>query len=230
MADQTSEDMRDLRVCIDRTPPPKAAGERMALVKEVTWQPGDVIQIGFLDGDPGVQERVKETAAHWMEFANLKFRFGDVDGADIRISFKQPGSWSYLGTVCRQIAAPEATMNYGWLTPDSTDDEVNRVVLHEFGHALGCIHEHQNPAGGIKWNKEVVYAYYGGPPNNWSKEEVDNNLFGLYEEDLTLHTEFDRQSIMLYPIDKRFTLDGLEVGLNTSLSDRDKEFIRQTYP
>jgi len=30
------------------------------------------------------------------------------------------------------------------------------TVLHEFGHALGLIHEHQNPAsGGFKWNREV---------------------------------------------------------------------------
>ncbi len=221
--------MRDIRACIDRTPPPKGRGERMALVKDVMWQPGDIIQVGFLDGDRRVQDRVKKTAERWMEYANLRLRFGDVDDADIRISFQQPGSWSYLGTVCRQIPKREATMNYGWLTPDSTDDEVERVVLHEFGHALGCIHEHQNPAGGIKWNKEVVYAYYGGPPNNWSKEDVDTNLFALYDEDQTFHTEFDPESIMLYPIDRRFTLDGMEVGLNTSLSDRDKQFIGDCY-
>lgn len=230
MTDDTPQDMRDIRACIDRMPPPKGHGERMALVKEVTWQPGDIIQVGFLDGDPGVQKQVRKTAEQWMDFANLKLRFGDVDDADIRISFKERGSWSYLGTVCRRIRKPEATMNYGWLTPDSSEDEVNRVVLHEFGHAFGCIHEHQNPAGGIKWNKPVVYAYYGGPPNNWSKEQVDNNLFALYAEEVTVHTEFDRESIMLYPIDKRFTLDGLEVGLNTDLSERDKEFIAETYP
>ena len=25
-------------------------------------------------------------------------------------------------------------MNFGWLTPSSSDDELQRVVLHEFGH------------------------------------------------------------------------------------------------
>lgn len=229
MAHYTFEDMRDFRICIDRTPPPKGRGERMALVKDLTWQPGDIIQIGFLDGDPEVQEGVRQAAEEWMDYANLRLRFGDVDDADVRISFNGQGSWSYLGTVCRQIPSPEPTMNYGWLTPDSSDDEVNRVVLHEFGHALGCIHEHQNPAEGIKWNKPVVYAYYGGPPNNWSKDQVDNNLFAVYDRELTVHSEFDPESIMLYPIDKRFTLDGLEVGLNTALSEKDKEFIAQTY-
>jgi hypothetical protein len=121
-------------------------------------------------------------------------------------------------------------MNYGWLELDSSDDEVRRVVLHEFGHALGCIHEHQNPAGGIKWNKNVVYAYYAGPPNFWSKEDVDHNLFEVYDENLTIYSQLDPASIMMYPIDRRFTLDGFEVGLNTQLSSVDKEFIEATYP
>ena len=69
------------------------------------------------------------------------------------------------------IPQNEPTMNYGWLAPDNDDEEGPRVVTHEFGHALGCIHEHQNPPGLI-WNKRVVYEYYMKPPNNWTKEEV----------------------------------------------------------
>jgi len=31
------------------------------------------------------------------------------------------------------------------------------TVLHEFGHALGLIHEHQSPfKGGFEWNKDEV--------------------------------------------------------------------------
>ena len=31
------------------------------------------------------------------------------------------------------------------------------TVLHEFGHALGLIHEHQSPfKGGFEWNREEV--------------------------------------------------------------------------
>jgi hypothetical protein len=219
-----------IKVCIDRRPPPKTDAERLALVTGSKWQPGDAIRVVFMDGDPAVQEKVKRVAETWTKLANVKFYFVQDPKADIRISFNQRGSWSYIGRGCLDVPSDEPTMNYGWLTPESTDDEVRRVVLHEFGHALACIHEHQNPAGGINWNKPAVYAYFAGPPNSWPKERVDQNLFATYSKDLTSYSALDRNSIMMYPIPKEFTLDGFEVGLNTDLSGTDKEFIRQMYP
>ena len=33
------------------------------------------------------------------------------------------------------------------------------TVMHEFGHALGLIHEHQSPfKGGFEWDKDEVGA------------------------------------------------------------------------
>ncbi|AKJ03456.1 Hypothetical protein AA314_05082 [Archangium gephyra] len=209
---------------------PVGQAERMALVKDCRWT-DDSLSIRFLDGDPGLQERVKKVARIWTEFANIKFLFGNDPEAQIRISFKERGSWSYVGTQCLGIAKHAPTMNFGWLTPATGDEEVMRVVLHEFGHALGCIHEHQNPAGGIQWNKEAVYAYYSGHPNYWSRKDVDTNLFQLYDKDLTAHTQLDPHSIMLYPVPAAFTLDGKAIGgSNKVLSDMDKEFIGKLYP
>lgn len=37
-------------------------------------------------------------------------------------------------------------------------------AAHEFGHALGLAHEHQNPAGGIEWNEEVILRNLMGRP------------------------------------------------------------------
>jgi serralysin len=116
---------------------------------------------------PALQERVKNVALVWTTIANIKFDFVQEGNADIRIAFQEGrGSWSYLGTVARQIDETEPTMNYRWLTDDSTDDAVRRVVLHEFGHALGLIHEHQNPNRAIQWNRDAVINDLQGPPNN----------------------------------------------------------------
>ena len=100
----------------------------------------------FLDGDAGVQERVAAIAKEWEDVANLNLEFVRTGAAEIRISFAEKGfSWSTVGTDALTVGRDEATMNYGWLEPDTELREYQRVVRHEFGHALGMIHEHQNP-------------------------------------------------------------------------------------
>ena len=121
-------------------------------------------------------------------------------------------------------------MNFGWLSPATPNDEVRQVVLHEFGHALGLIHEHQNPAAAIPWNRAAVYEYYSGPPNHWTPEQVEVNLFRTYEASLTQHSAFDPQSIMLYPIPEEFTEGGFSVGWNATLSAVDRAYVAAWYP
>ena len=108
--------------------------------------------------------------------------------------------------------------------------KVRQVVLHEFGHALGLIHEHQNPAAAIPWNRAAVYEYYIGPPNHWTPEQVETNLFRTYAASLTQHSAFDPQSIMLYPIPEEFTEGGFSVGWNATLSAVDREYVAAWYP
>ena len=194
------------------------------------WKPGRTLRVRFLDGDPAIQKRIEPFAQEWTKYANIKFVFNNDPNAEIRISFRHSGSWSYLGTDALTIAKNQPTMNYGWLSPSTTDEEYARVVIHEFGHALGCIHEHQNPATDIPWNKQAVYDYYGGPPNNWSKEQVDTNLFTRYSADITQFSAFDRESIMLYPIPNALTEGDFEVGWNRALSPTDKSYIATLYP
>lgn len=210
------------------------AHSRAALLSATQWEKRAVITISFLDGDPEVQNRVKLAAQEWVApgIANLTLQFqnGTID-TDIRISFQFAGSWSVLGTTCRKINKGKPTMNFGWLNRQTPDEELRRVVLHEFGHALGLIHEHMTPAeGGIKWNKVQVEKDLSGPPNNWSEEVIFNNMFKTFEKKELKLTRLDPQSIMMYPIPAKWTLDGFNVGLNTGLSKSDKDFIKKMYP
>lgn len=203
------------------------------------WPVGKTLRITFLDGSATQRSRVKEKAAEWLTFANLKFDFKQNSQAEIRISFKaDPGSWSAVGTDCLATQAfrkDEPTMNFGWLTDDTDDVEYRRVVVHEFGHALGAVHEHQVPKGGIKWNLEAVYDYFSGPPNNWSKEDIDFNIVQKYSVSQLNGTTFDKKSIMLYSFPKQFILAPASLAKqgtanNTDLSAGDKRFVTKIYP
>jgi hypothetical protein len=208
---------------------------KIALFTGKMWSPGRTLRVSFLDGSAVQRSRVQEKALEWCDYANITLDFNGDASSEIRISFQaDPGSWSAIGTDCLAsdyFKPGTPTMNFGWLTDDTDDEEYRRVVVHEFGHALGAIHEHQNPFGSsIQWNTDAVYQYFGGPPNNWSKEEVDVNVLQKYSVDQLNGTAFDSQSIMLYSFPAELTLNGVGTPNNTDLSNADKTFIASAYP
>ena len=227
------QEVNERHYCLLLMPGEAEGKPRAALLNEFRWESGTQVKVRFTEGDPQLQERVRAVAEEWTgpSMANLSLQFIEEGDADVRIAFQQGnGSWSYLGTVCQQIPADEPTMNYGWLTPDSSDDELRRVVLHEFGHALGLIHEHQNPNKPIAWNRAAVIADLSGPPNNWDEATIENNIFAKYDPADLTSTPVDALSIMMYPIPASWTTDGFSADLNKELSDTDKAFIRDAYP
>jgi serralysin len=212
---------------------PGAGTTRQALQTNAKWESSDVITVRFLEGDAKLRQRIRAVAEAWTApgLANLRLRFvEDGEKADVRITFRQgAGSWSTIGTTCRQVPQNEPTMNFGWIDANSDEETLRSVVLHEFGHALGLIHEHQVPNGGIKWNRDAVIKDLSGPPNNWSVEEIE---FNVLRPALTNETNFvamDPKSIMMYSFPASWTLDGWHTEENTTLSTGDKEFIRKQY-
>jgi hypothetical protein len=206
-----------------------AAPFEMALAADKFWPQNKVLRVKLLGGTPTVRTKVQQYAQAWHPYINIRFDFVDDPDAEIRVAFVPNGlSWSALGTdALKKVWFPNETMNLGWLTDDTPDEEYSRVVTHEFGHALGCIHEHQNPDVNIPWNKDAVYRYYS-ETQGWSKDKVDQNLFRHWEG--ALHSGFDNKSIMLYAVPKELTNGGFEVGSNRVLSDMDKTYIAKVYP
>jgi hypothetical protein len=207
---------------------------RIALVTAKKWNPSRKLRLRFLDGTATMQKSVIRAAQPWIDEANVDFDFGDDPQAEIRISFHaDPGSWSALGTdalVEAWFPKYQPTMNFGWLRDGTPADEYARVVLHELGHALGCIHEHQNPAASIQWDEDAVYRYFSGPPGYWSRAKIKANVLDGYARSVTQFTEFDPTSIMVYGIPTALTLNGASIGQSSKLSATDVAFIRQQYP
>jgi hypothetical protein len=91
------------------------------------------------------------------------------------------------------------------------------------------VHEHQSPAGGIRWNRQRVLEDLTGAERRWTPEQVQQNMFAPLDRAETNFTAFDPASIMLYPIPPEWTEDGFTSVLNTNLSQLDRMFIREQY-
>lgn len=225
----------------------------------------DVIQITFLDGTQKQRDWVKKVINEKMAPITNKIKFvwdAPREQSDIRISFNTPNqAWSYVGTDALQIPKTEKTMNLGWLDDDVQFDaepykNTGQVVLHEFGHAMGMIHEHQNPKNNtIQWNKPVVYEELK-KTNGWSIQQVNENMFRKYgdkemcnkvksaqpypeqQEDIRGYCEgdevngsqYDPHSIMHYWYPARWITSGnAQIPVNTELSAMDKEWLGKYY-
>lgn len=195
------------------------------------WKPGQNLRV-YCGCSQSFGREIVRIANTWAEYANITFSLYEQRRCEIRVGFNRAdGSWSMVGTDALEVREKEDTMNLGWLYEGMVDtEELRRVVLHEFGHALGLEHEHSSPMLGVDWNRPLVYDYYRRT-NGWSQSDVDFNIFRRLEVAEVLATPFDDRSIMLYSFPPEFTTNG--VGFpwsNTELSEGDKQLISKLYP
>jgi Astacin (Peptidase family M12A) len=208
---------------------------RMAVINSKKWQPGTTLKCRFLDGSTKMKKKVESVAHQWEKYCDIKFKFVASGPAEIRISFfADDGSWSAVGRDALNrpyFPLHQPTMNYGWLRDDTDDVEYRRVVTHEFGHALACIHEHESPKFTRKWNVQAVMKYFQGPPNYWSPDDIRSNVLDKYSPKGISATKYDPKSIMLYAFDAALFSDGLgPTNENTKVSATDIKMIKVMYP
>lgn len=221
------------------------------------WNYGDTIKIGFLHREPvsphyerytaremkrrstvsgarldpiqtdidsmSIPEAVRHIVlSRYQPVVGMKLEFVDnASAADIRITLDpKEGSWSLIGTDCRRASGP--TMNLGWFDVPT--------VLHEFGHALGLIHEHQNPRGNsIQWDEKKLYDW-AAKTQHWTSSVTYANIVKKYSLDQVNGSLFDPESIMLYFFPGSLTLDNRGTRQNMRLSSYDVWYISQLYP
>lgn len=86
------------------------------------------ISIGFLDGTPTQQQQVRTVAQEWEKACRaVKFVWGVPGNSNVRITFKSTDWYSQIGTEAKTVT----TMRLKWR---NEADEMNRQILHEFGH------------------------------------------------------------------------------------------------
>jgi len=171
-----------------------------------------------------VQQAVKKIVRERIQpLVNLRLEFiENPEQAHVRISFEaDSGAWSLVGTDALHEKTA-ATMNLGWFDVSTT--------IHEFGHMLGMIHEHQNPHGQeIKWNDSKVFAW-AKSTQGWSEKTTEDNIIKKYDSSAINGSSFDPLSIMLYFFPPDLTTNDQGTHQNLRLSGEDVLWIHNIYP
>ncbi|KAJ7270869.1 hypothetical protein C8J57DRAFT_1065233 [Mycena rebaudengoi] len=205
------------------------------------WDSGATITYSYVGGTTNQQAKVDKLIQEWQvdkllrdppfPYANITFQRASV--GTLRISFNDKlGSWSYVGTMNMEIPTSEVTMNLGWIEDTNfiSDDE-RGVVLHEFGHVLGLLHE-QSPArsGKIHLNQDAVYAYYGAT-QHWDKATVKSQIIDVYNStDISNYSALDITSVMMYFMPRQMNVEQIDIPPNDALSDMDRAYMVINYP
>ncbi len=195
------------------------------------WDNGKTLRVKILSGSQKYKDMIMKYAKEWEKYANIKFDFVEFGDTHIRVILTGNdggGNYSKLGTMANMVPQDEHTLHLD-TTSFTTAEYTYTCIVHEFGHAIGLMHEHMNPTSGIKWDKNRVYAAYK-LQQGWSKEMVDAQLFKKYSTNYTNGTKYDSKSIMHYPISRWETLDGFFVNWNYSISQGDKDIVAALYP
>ena len=196
------------------------------------WPRGTVLKVHFAQAAPALRERTLHAARQWL-VPGVQLDIVETDDphdAPLRLTFRpRAGNWSYVGRDCLEIRGGQPTMNLGDVSLESSDDDFNSLVIHEFGHALGFVHEHVHPDARIRWRKQAVYEDLGGEPNLWDRATVDANVFESYERSDLVATPFDPVSVMIYPIAASWTTSGKAFTPSARLSDGDAETVALLY-
>lgn len=175
--------------------------------------------------------RILKFANKWRTegHANVEFVYSLTDPV---IRFTREGNqlYSYMGTDNLHIPRNQHTMMLGGYSDRTPDSELDRSCVHEFGHALGLIHEHLRRALVQRLDPAKTTAYmarvYG-----WDSGTTRSQVLTPAEESSLMGSPVaDEVSVMCYQLSGECTTDGRPIVGGSKLSEIDKAWIAKLYP
>jgi hypothetical protein len=206
-----------------------------------------VIGVSFLDGTDDQKREVESYAWEWVERAGLPIRwvFGDESRQNIRIRFSDEGdtvnNWSWPGNRASRrshadLSKPDQTsMLLNVYHQKAKREERRQTTLHEFGHALGLMHEQLHPDSGFNFREDVIVKEM--KERGWCRPDEDclTKVRRQITEPATPDhacrgaPQYDEKSIMHYPIPERWLNRGKVTFRNSDLSKGDLNCVQSLY-
>ncbi|MCU0387147.1 MAG: M12 family metallopeptidase [Chitinophagaceae bacterium] len=193
------------------------------------WPTGKVITVGFVNGTTEQRVAVLAIAKEWEKHGNIRFEAADVKDAIVRIRLTHSGAnYTYIGTDILKADPGENNMQLDQSLFGKNHAELRKVVLHQFGHVLGMVHEFNPPDEGAQWDKVHIQKEFRRA--GWSALDIENNLYGLYTHRITNGWFWDRHSIMHLGIAYRHLNKGIPIYVNEEISEGDSMWLGSRYP
>jgi hypothetical protein len=231
--------------------------------KDIAWTAKDalpestkneiVIGVSFLDGTDDQKNEVESYAWRWVNRAGLPIRwvFGDESRQNIRIRFNgendTDNNWSWYGNQASRRShanqfntpdKPTMLLNVYHNRAKPGDWKLRRkTTLHEFGHALGLMHEQLHPDSGFEFHDEVIVEDM--KRLKWCRPDDKEDCLTKVRREITKPAtrdhacrgapQYDETSIMHYPIPARWLKRGKVTVQNDDLSYLDLDCVRSLY-
>ncbi|MDA8746649.1 hypothetical protein N9M66_00375 [Litoreibacter sp.] len=195
------------------------------------WLPGSTITISFINGTANQKRKFQKISTEWTRHANIVFSFVS-DGGAIRVVFGGSTNSSVVGSRALRFAKHKPTMRLAVIADAKRISRLERTtILHEVGHALGLIHEHQNPNASLVWDRELLISEYLRLVPNWTEEDIDRSIIRKADSIRYKHyRQFDPNSVMNYDFKPSLIISGPRISRGPRLSSSDIEFIERLYP
>lgn len=206
------------------------------------WKPQSELKVFFHSPEiyPGLYRDLLSLAGRWTLYGSIKFvRTKKKSQANIGVELVRGGGMSSYVGIQSQVKCdkgipsmsldPDWGMVKGFMQGESsTDRRVKRAVRHEFGHAIGFIHEHQREDRPFHWNINWMKANVDLLGGSWPS--VEANYVQAYSMNGLNYTPFDYDSVMCYDWPQKATLELVKTERKNYLSQLDRQKMGQIYP